>query len=293
MSSFIGEGPRGEVLVDFDANLLHDALKGDIDEHISVAGEHANVQYFVVPGSGLGDSADALSLSKSRGESIIATAGVHPYHAKDENDIHSEANEEVLRSLCAEETCKAVGETGLDYSEGFPDKEAQIPWFRFQVGLALEKKLPLFLHIRDAKNDFLSIMNELGFPEEGPPPVRACVHCFTGDTEELKQYVNMGFYIGLTGYIFNMNDSVKLKEWLDIIPANRLVLETDAPYLGWAGCRATEKKKKKSKYPNVPASLSIICQEVASISGRSYDEVASSTTRNALEFFGSEGQKKE
>jgi TatD DNase family protein len=288
MTEFSGDHhPRGEVLVDFDANLLHDALKADIDEHISIAREHANVQYFVVPGSGLGDSSDALSLSRSRGESIVATAGVHPYHVIDETDIYSKENQEVLRGLCSQDSCMAVGETGLDYSEGFPDREPQLQWFRFQVSLALERNLPLFLHIRDAKADFLATMAEMGFPDKGPPPIRACVHCFTGDTEELKQYVEMGFYIGLTGYIFSMNDSPKLKEWLDIIPADRLVIETDAPYLGWAGCRAsTQKKKKKARFPNVPASLSIICHELASTSGRSYDDMASSTTRNALEFFG-------
>ncbi len=276
----------GDVLVDFDANLLHNALKDDIEEHISVANEKG-IQHFVVPGSGLADSSEALLLSKSRGESIIATAGVHPYHVIDESDVFTEANQELLRSLCAQETCRAVGETGLDYSDGFPDKQAQIRWFRFQVALALEAKLPLFLHVRDAKDDFVDIMTEMGFPGDGPPPVKACVHCFTGSTEELQQYVNMGFYIGLTGYIFGMKDDStrSLKEWLEIIPQDRLVIETDCPYLGWPGCRVTEKKKKKSKFPNVPASLSIVAEEIASVSGKPYAEVASSTTENALEFF--------
>ena len=273
-------------LVDFDANLLHEALRNDMDEHISVAADKG-VECFVVPGSNLLDSQEALDLGKSRGEVIIATAGVHPYHVDDESSIFTDANQELLRSLCALETCRAVGETGLDYSDGFPDKEKQIPWFRAQVALALENKMPLFLHVRNAKNDFLAIMTELGFPKEGPSPVNACVHCFTGDTEELKKYVNMGFYIGLTGYIFSMKeDSTRsLKEWLDIIPQDRLVIETDSPYLGWPGCRGTEKKKKKSKFPNVPASLSAICEEISSVSGRTYSEIASSTSENALRFF--------
>jgi TatD DNase family protein len=299
-----------EALVDFDANLLHDALKADAEGHISRAQEHANVKWFCVPGSTLGDSTEALNYSKSRdgGSSIIATAGVHPYHVIDETDLCTDENKELLRTLCSHELCRAVGETGLDYSEGFPDREMQLPWFRAQVALALEMELPLFLHVREAREDFVSIMTqEFGFSDTHTEqeaaaaaaaagvvpltPVRACVHCFTGSTEELRQYVRMGFYIGLTGYVLTMNkgdgdgDVDRLREWLEIIPSDRLVIETDAPYLGWPGCRATETKKKKSKYPNVPASLSVICEAVAQASGRSYEEVAASTTRNALTFF--------
>ena len=153
--------------------------------------------------------------------------------------------------------------------------------------------------MRDAREDFVAILKESGFPEEGPTPVKACVHCFTGDTEELKEYVKMGFYIGLTGFIINNNMSEVaeeggkgekegeslLSEWLQIIPDDKLVIETDAPYMGFKGCRKTESKKKNQKYPNIPSALNTVCQTIADASGREYDTVASVTTTNALDFF--------
>lgn len=271
-------------LVDFDANLCHTALRGDLEHHLTQGREYACISHFVVPGATLSESAESLRLSEEKGSSIIATAGVHPYHVGDEGDLLTEANQEVLRSLLSHASCKAVGETGLDYAEGFPNKKLQLPWFEAQVTMALEMKMPLFLHVREAREDFVSVLTKLGFPTSGPPPVPAVVHCFTGETNELKQYVDMGFYIGLTGFVIDKGQS-QLPEWLRIIPDDRLVLETDAPYLGWKGCRAMEGKRKTSKFPNVPAALPTICEAVAKAKGASYEEVATSTTANALRFF--------
>lgn len=300
-------------LVDFDANLLHEQLVDDIDYHILQAQDH-DVNHFVVPGSTLEDSKLAIELSAARPkDQIIATAGVHPYHVN-EMECNEEAVQklEQLLGITYEATdkkegvdivvsevegnvCKAVGECGLDYSKGFPEKELQLPWFHAQISLALKYSLPLFLHVRDAREDFVEIIGQYGFSQSSPPPVKGCVHCFTGDVDELQQYVNMGFYIGLTGYIItaNMKDTPsettpeisKLKEWLDIIPEDKLVIETDAPYMGFKGCRSIESKRKNQKYPNIPAALTQICQIIADAKGVSYDEIATSTTNNALEFF--------
>ena len=280
-------------LVDFDANLCHDALKDHVDHHIAQGVEHAQISHFIVPGSTLTESAACLRLSEEKGPSIIATAGVHPYHVKDEGDLLTDANLDVLRSLLSQSSCKAVGETGLDYSDGFPAKDLQLPWFEAQVALALEFKMPLFLHVRDAKEDFMAVLSKFNFPTKGSPPVPTVVHCFTGDTDELRQYVDMGLYIGLTGYVLgkgkdkdeDKDTKGELSEWLRIIPTDRLVIETDAPYLGWKGCRASEAKRKTSKFPNVPASLPTICKAVAEASGVSYEDIAHSTTANALRFF--------
>jgi len=297
-------------LCDFDANLLHKDLRADIARHISVARDHANVQLFVVPGSDLDDSAAALELAADAevGSSVVATAGVHPYSSGSAGNAGGEPLG-VLRALVStgkrDGTCKAVGECGLDYSPSFPAAEVQLPWFKAQVQLALENQLPLFLHVRDAEADFRAVLIEAGFPEEGPPPVPSCVHCFTGTTDELRTYVRMGFYIGLTGYAIGAADAAakaltdgkvapvgavdalaELKEWLDIIPADKLVLETDAPYMGFKGCRATESKKKNQKYPNVPAAMKAVCAYVAAAARRPYDDVARETTANTHKFFG-------
>jgi TatD DNase family protein len=276
--------------------------------HVEQARTHANIQWFVVPGSTLADSAEALALTLGSEEaglrrgSVIATAGVHPYNAAAPEHAHPQGVS-LLRELISSNrtACRAVGECGLDYSEGFPASELQLPWFRSQVALALELNLPLFLHVRNAREDFTAVLREAGFPEQGPPPVPCVVHCFTGEADELRQYVEMGFHIGLTGYATNLpsvappaegqsaepaeDPFATLRHWLSIIPQDRLVIETDAPYLGFKGCRSTEKKKRGSKYPNVPAALKTICEIVATVGGREYEEVASSTAANSLRFF--------
>ena len=302
MAALINTTPDAGALVDLDANLLHKDLREDMAHHVLLAKTHANVQWFVVPGSTLGDSAEALALAESgeaglaRGR-LIATAGVHPYHAAAPEHPHPRGVDRLRELIARHAICKAVGECGLDYSEGFPDKELQLPWFSSQVALALELRKPLFLHVRGARDDFVAVLRGAGFAERGPPPVPCVVHCFTGSADELRQYVEMGFYIGLTGYAIapglgagGEDESVgdpfaTLKLWLEIIPEDRLVLETDAPYLGFKGCRAAEAKKRTSKYPNVPAALRAICETVARVSGRAYEDVASSTTANALAFF--------
>ena len=312
MSSF-SSSSTSPALCDFDANLLHKDLKETMEYHVNQARTHANVQLFVVPGSNLSDSEEALKLAKTAvtdlNTCVIATAGVHPYNTG--TDIYNESTIEKLLSMIRDEpyssTCMAVGETGLDYSDGFPDKELQKPWFRSHVQFAIEHQKPLFLHVREAKSDFLSILREYNFSDEGPPPIRCCVHCFTGTTEELRTYVQMGFYIGLTGYTINTIDAAEkakvageianpddenpedtIRDWLEIIPHDRLVIETDAPYMGFKGCRKTESKKKNQKYPNVPASLGSVCDFIAKMSGRTYDEVALTTTQNTMRFFGRE-----
>ena len=133
------------------------------------------------------------------------------------------------------------------------------------------------------KNDFISILNEFNFHEGKEPPVPGIVHCFTETVEELQIYLNMGFYIGLTGYI--INNPIKLKEYTQIIPLNKLLVETDAPYMGFPGCRAFEISKKNSKYPNVPSSLPKVVQAIADVIGLPYNTVVQQTTSNALKLF--------
>eukprot|EP01034_Spumella_vulgaris_P025600 gene25600-32072_t len=124
---------------------------------------------------------------------------------------------------------------------------------------------------------------------ENDSPVPCVVHCFTGSVEELKQYLSFGFYIGLTGYIINSLTHDQLSEMLQLITLDRLVIETDAPYMGFKGCRMgdslCDKKKKNQKYPNVPTALILIAQHIATVSGWSLEEIAEKTTDNALRFF--------
>ena len=260
-------------LFDFDANFLHRDLRDDFDHHLSVA-QSNGVGRFIVPGSTLVDSAECLALSKRYEGKIFAACGIHPFRVQEIelNDV----NTLELDRLVADDACLAVGECGLDYSEGFPSCEIQVPWFRHHVELSHRHSLPLFLHVRDAHHDFLAIMDEF----TSLPNV--CVHCFTGSEEELREYCRRGYYISISGHV--IRKQINLKEWLAIIPPDRLLIETDAPYLGWRGCRSTEEKKKTQNYPNVPAALLQLASHISQEAGLPLETLAERTTANAMRF---------
>lgn len=189
--------------------------------------------------------------------------------------------------------CLAVGECGLDYSPNFPPSEAQLSWFRAHVRLALKHALPLYVHVREAHDDFLAAIDDempvAGGSSEGPPPgtMSVCVHCFTGTTAELDVYCRRGYYVSLSGHVLRMRskpDSPDLADWLRVIPPDRLLIETDAPYMGFKGCRASEAAKKTQNYPNVPAALPLVLQALVDAGGGSFEELARRTTANALRF---------
>lgn len=289
MSSAIAEMETHK-LFDFDANLLHEDLKDRLDVIIQNANEHG-VYYFGVPGTTLETSKESLHLSTSErypSSTFVATCGVHPYNAESEPLISSTDQDE-LRKLVSLPHCLAVGECGLDYSESFPAKDFQIPCFENQIILAREFKKPLYLHVRAAHSDFISLLCKHGYDGKNNAAALA-VHCFTGSVAELEDYVALGCYIGLTGYVINKLNEDQLKEFLSHIPLNKLLIETDAPYMGFEGCLANfetdKKKKKKQKYPNVPSALPFVLNAVSSALGLEESEVATITTRNAKEYFG-------
>lgn len=266
------------ILTDFDANLLHTDLVADRLRLVEGARKQ-NVKVFVVPGSTIADSIDSMALSKSD-NSVLSTCGVHPYHT--EKVECTEENKQILENLVKDEKCLCVGECGLDYSEGFPDRSFQLPWFEHQLSLAIQYEKPLYFHFRAAHADTISTLSKFNFRSDNTV-VPAVVHCFTGNFEELQEFVSLGFYIGLTGYILNLS-SEELKRYLDLITLDKLVIETDAPYMGFKGCRKFEEKKKGQKYPNVPSALVMVAEHIASVGGWSVEEVAEKTTRNAHRF---------
>lgn len=214
----------------------------------------------------------------------------------------------VCSILTFNSSCTA-GECGLDYSDGFPPAEDQTKWFREQLSLAKELQKPLFLHERGAHSDFMRHLNEAGIlssssSSSSSPATPAAaattstaiqttaetlipciVHCFTGSVDELKTYIQTGCYIGLTGHVLHRLDSNTLQTWMQIIPPDKVLVETDAPYMGFPGCRGTEKKKKNSRYPNIPAALPQVLRAVATAAGISEVEMARCTVRNVRRLF--------
>jgi len=270
-------------LFDADANLLHEQFKdaGIAPEDLmQIANQHGVTKFFV-PGSTLKSSDEVLKLKTLYPGAVMVSCGVHPYHAA--ADIFSDSSYQVLEEMIRNPDCSAVGECGLDYSEGFPDGLTQKAWFRAHLEIACRLQKPLFMHSRAAKVDFADMLHEFGFSSQRSPPVPGLVHCFTEECDELSAYLDMGLYIGLTGFV--INNPVKLQQYAKLVPLDRLLVETDAPYLGFPGCRESETKKRSAKYPNVPASLPKVVSAIAEAKGVSFSVVAEATTRNALRLF--------
>lgn len=203
--------------------------------------------------------------------SVYATAGVHPHDARtcDERTIDE------LRKLAREHSgVIAVGECGLDYDRMFSPAEVQRYWFERQVELAEELDLPLFLHERAASEDFSSIL--AGHPEVCR---RAVVHCFTGTRAEAERYLEMGCMIGITGWICDERRNGDLLEALKSIPVERLMAETDAPYLKPRGIKGL-------KGPNVPENIVHVIARIAAEKGMDEAELAEIILRNTKSFFG-------
>ena len=274
--------PRYAGLFDVDANLTHEAFKADWREQVRHAAS-AGVSHALVPGSSLADSRRALTLAVESGSSEVqmwTTAGVHPYNAAEVGGVDSAMSD--LRALLgSSERIVALGECGLDYSDGFPPAATQLVWFERQLDLACELQTPLFLHIRAAFPDARRLLEARA--AELPSVL---VHCFDGDSEELQWCLSSGFHISVSGLLCKAERGAPLRALLPQIPLDVLMVETDAPYLGWKGCRVGHAKGAKKTFPNVPSALPLVVDAVAAAMGRAGGDVAVATAANARRFFG-------
>ena len=231
----------------------------------------AGITTIIVTGSSDDSNARAAELARTHPGTLYATAGVHPHHASDYTD-RSDAR---IRSLVEDEVVVAVGECGLDYFRNFSPRAAQLDAFRRQLMIATETGLPVFLHQRDAHDDFVAVLEPVL-----PHLSRAVAHCFTGEGESLREYLAMDLYIGITGWICDERRGKHLHDIVHIIPDDRLLLETDAPYL----LPRTIKPKPKTRR-NEPMYLPEVLKVVAEARGQSQEHVARMTTENARRFF--------
>ena len=262
-----------ETLVDIGANLAHDSFDDDRDEVLARAAD-AGVTRIVVTGSSDDSNRKAATLAREHAGVLWSTAGVHPHHASD----YTEASDALIRKLAADESIVAVGECGLDYFRNFSPRDAQLAAFRSQLEIAAETGLPVFLHQRDAHDDFVEVLEPML-----PKLSRAVAHCFTGEHESLREYLAMGLYIGVTGWICDERRGIHLKEIVAIVPDDRLMIETDAPYL----MPRTIQPKPKTRR-NEPMYLPEVLSVVAEARGQTEEHVARITTDNAVSFFGLE-----
>jgi TatD DNase family protein len=262
-------------LIDIGANLTHDAFDRDRDAVLRRARE-AGVAAIVVTGASREHSPKALQLAQAHPGYLYATAGVHPHHASEYTD---ECDAE-MRALLAHEEVVAVGECGLDYFRDFSPRPAQRRAFERQLQIAADLAAagagkPLFLHQRDAHEDFLAMMKDF----DGRLGA-AVVHCFTGAREELFDYLDRDWHIGITGWLCDERRGRHLRELAKSVPANRLMVETDAPYLLPRTLQPPPKDRR-----NEPMFLPHIVAELARDRGEDAAATAAASTAAARAFF--------
>jgi len=289
-------------LIDVDCNLMHADLKSlfgkanhsPLDILFEDAVRDHNIVAMLSPSSTIQEAKNGLAFFKDQSSfNILTTIGVHPYQVpatSPSRDVYDEMKlivQENPTLVCA------VGECGLDTSPGFPPLDHQIPWFQQQIQFAKDMQLPLFVHERGAFEVTMNLLQSF--------TGKVIIHCFTGTAVECQQYIERGYSISLSGYICKPTDT---RECVPLIPLSQLMLETDAPYMGFATCRqlyldknmdsmATLNSKQRKRlttgtYPNVPSSLPKVLDQVVELLDGTYtrEEVARQTTENAIAFFG-------
>jgi len=236
----------------------------------------AQVRDIIITGTSLASSAAALALAQRLGAGVWATAGVHPHHAAD----WSAASADALAALAAHPKCVALGECGLDFNRNLSTPQQQEHALVAQLALAQRLRKPLFLHCRDAAERMHALLAQ-ALPSLAAPAV---MHCFTGTEAEAAQFVAMGLYVGFTGWACDEREgrAEALAQAIRAVPLDRLLLETDAPYLvprSIAPARARPRRNEPCLLPHVAAA-------VAAARGLELAQVAAATTANAERVFG-------
>ena len=252
------------MLIDTHAHLNFNAFKNDFDEIIKRS--LAENIWVINVGSKYETSKRAVEIAEKYEKGIYAAIGLHPIHAKDEN-----FNASKYRSLCQSDKVVAIGEIGLDYYykpktkrklELFKEKQRTVLWK--QLDLVKELNLPVILHCRKAHDDLLEILKNHQVP--------GVIHCFTGNWNQAKEYLEMGFYLGINGIIYKLD----LKEVIEKAPLEKILIETDCPYLTppQAGVERNE-----------PIFIKHIVQEIVKIKNLDFQKVAEATSQNAKNLF--------
>jgi TatD DNase family protein len=250
------------MLVDTHAHLDFPEYESDRDQVIENA-RKSGVDYIINIGSGTRSSIDSVALA-AKYPGLYTTIGIHPHDA-------DKADEEAIQrveKLAGANKVVAVGEIGLDYYRNYSQAQNQRSLFVRFLKLAKNSGLPMVLHSREAQEETIKIISDY-------LPLKAAVHCFSGDAGFLKTCLDLGFFVSFTCNV-TYKKADKLREVVKLVPMNRLMLETDCPYLSPEGFRGKR---------NEPAFVKVLAEEVARIKNTSFEEMAEKTTANAREFF--------
>jgi TatD DNase family protein len=256
-------------LIDIGANLTHDSFRSDLTRVLERASARG-ISHIVVTGASVDGNTRALELARQYPQ-LSCTAGIHPHEASHYTQAYAA---ELLR-LGREPELVAMGECGLDFYRDLSPRPVQEQCFAAQLELACEVAKPVFLHERDAHDRFVAVLEAYL-----PKLPKVVVHCFTGTQSQLETYLELGCYIGITGWICDERRGRQLQDFIGLVPADRLMLETDAPYL-----LPRTIKPAPSSRRNEPCYLPYIVETVAAAVGKTPARVAAETTATAREFF--------
>lgn len=256
------------MLIDTHAHIYLDRFESDLDDVLERA-RGAGVEHIVMPAIDVPSIYQAIELAE-RYSGLHVMAAIHPSETKDASDADFDA----VAALCEHDYVVAVGETGLDHywDRSFDDRQEE--FLRRHIRLAVEKDLPIIFHNREAFDELVRIVEEERSRSSNGGRLRGIFHCFTGTPDEAGRVAQSGFLVGIGGIATFKNAGVA--EYIKDIPLERIVLETDAPYLSPEPYRGKR---------NEPAHVRIVAEKLASIKERSFEEIAAATTANASRIF--------
>ena len=257
-------------IADIACNFTSDRFDNDLDEVINQAIVN-NITKFGLICSRLSDIDKLLEIYNRYSKDMFFTIGVHPHHANEINEEYLKKLKEVINN----NNPHAIGETGLDFFRNLSTYEEQIYAFEEQIKIAIDTNKPLFLHQRDSHDDFIKILRKYSSDIN-----KSVVHCFTGTKEQLNDYLELDCYIGVTGWICDAKRNVELRKTIKNIPLERLMIETDCPYLI---PKNLEEKPKNSR--NEPTYLNHIANEVATLMKKDINDIREKTYKTSLSFF--------
>ena len=250
-------------MFDIGANLTSSHFSKDLDVVLNDS-LTAGVEKICITSSNLDDVKNAKKISEKY-KHLYYSVGFHPHNAKD-------FKIEFLKDMSVylkDPKAICLGEMGLDFNRNFSSKEEQILCFESQLSLANSISKPLFLHQRDAHEEFLSVLDNHKFNQ------KLIVHCFTGNLSELEDYLKRDFYIGITGWVCDLKRGKELRKCINQIPEDKLLIETDSPYL------SPRKKIRR----NEPKFLIDVAEEVATLRNETKESIINSSYENSLNFF--------
>ena len=263
------------MLIDIGVNLSNSRFDKDIEQVIERA-HSAGVERLILTGTSVEESQAVVAICERFDNQfsgmLWATVGIHPHDAK----TLSPSNLAALRELATHQYVVAIGETGLDFHRTLSTEKQQEKSFEAHIELAIELQMPLFLHERDAAPKQIEMLKSYR-----DNICNGVIHCFTGDKKTLFRYLDMDLHIGITGWVCDERRGQELQKIVKNIPLDRLMLETDAPYLT---PRNMPTKPKNGR--NEPAFLAHVLSGIAAVRAENIDEIATTTTATAIKFFG-------